>query len=94
MKRVAEHEPVIRIAEVVEPIQISLALGVVPPNIAGLTEAIESAFRCGNRIHRIASEFLVESGMLLADGKDLARNGILETNRLRPSQSLVPVPIT
>lgn len=45
MKRVAEHEPVVGIAVVVDPIQVRLALRVVPPDVAGVALAIEGYVR-------------------------------------------------
>ena len=41
MKRVAEEEPIVAIVEVVRPVQVSLALRVIPPHVAGLLVALE-----------------------------------------------------
>ena len=41
MKRIAERKPVIGVVEVTDPIQVRLALRVVPPDIASLTVAIK-----------------------------------------------------
>ena len=41
MKRFAEEKPVVRVAKVADPVQVRLALRVVPPHIACLLVALE-----------------------------------------------------
>ena len=41
MKRFAEREPVVAVAVVADPVQVGLAHGVVPPNVACLALAVE-----------------------------------------------------
>ena len=45
MKRVAEHKPIVRVVEVLDPIQVRLALRIVPPDIARVAVAIEGYVR-------------------------------------------------
>jgi hypothetical protein len=45
MKTVAEEEPIVPVVEVARPIQIRLALGIVPPHIARLLVALEGCVR-------------------------------------------------
>lgn len=44
MKIVAEGKPIVRVGEVAHPIQVRLALGVVPPHIARLLVALEGLY--------------------------------------------------
>ncbi len=44
MKGVAEEEPVVRVVEVADPVQVRLALGVVPPHRAGLLVALKGLY--------------------------------------------------
>jgi hypothetical protein len=41
MKRVAKGKPIVRIVEVLNIVQVRLAVRVVPPDIAGLGVAVE-----------------------------------------------------
>lgn len=41
MKRVAEGKPVIRVVEVLDPVEVRLALRVVPPDITRVAVALE-----------------------------------------------------
>lgn len=45
MERIAESKPVVGIVEVTHPIEVSLALRVIPPDIARVTVAIEGYVR-------------------------------------------------
>ena len=45
MKRVAKREPIVGVAVVADPVQVRLALGVVPPDIARLLIAFELMYR-------------------------------------------------
>ena len=44
MKRVAESKPVVRVAKVAHPVQVRLALGIVPPHAARLLVALEGSY--------------------------------------------------
>ena len=41
MKRVAERKPIVAIAVIADPVQVGLAPGVVPPDVACLLIALE-----------------------------------------------------
>ena len=41
MKRVAEDKPIVRVVEVADPIQVRLAVRVIPPDIARVAVALE-----------------------------------------------------
>ncbi len=45
MKRVAEEKPIVGVVEVLEPIQVRLALRVVPPDVASVAVALERNVR-------------------------------------------------
>jgi hypothetical protein len=45
MKRVAKRKPVVRVAVVPDIVQVRLALGVVPPDIARLAIAFKGMYR-------------------------------------------------
>ena len=62
MKRVAEDKPVVGIVEVLDPVEVRLALRVIPPDIAGVAVALEgyvqdairaTASRMLSRLYRI-----------------------------------------
>lgn len=53
MKRVAEDKPVVGVVEVADPVQVRLAVRVVPPDIARVAVALESYVR--DAIHATAS---------------------------------------
>ena len=44
MKRIAEEEPIIPVVEVADPIQVRLALRVVPPDITRLLVALKGLY--------------------------------------------------
>ncbi len=41
MKKVAESKPIVGVVEVLDPVQVRLALGVVPPHIARVAIALK-----------------------------------------------------
>jgi hypothetical protein len=41
MKRVAKREPVVAVAVIADPVQVGLALGTVPPDVASLLLVVE-----------------------------------------------------
>jgi hypothetical protein len=49
MKRVAKQEPIVRVVEVADPVQVRLALRVVPPDVARLTIAVEGYVQYATR---------------------------------------------
>jgi hypothetical protein len=49
MKRFAEDKPIVRVVEVADPVQVRLAIRVIPPDIARVAIALKGYMR--NAIH-------------------------------------------
>jgi hypothetical protein len=49
MKKVAEDKPIVRVVEVADPVQVRLAIRVIPPDIARVTVALKGYMQ--NTIH-------------------------------------------
>jgi len=89
----AEGKPVVGAAEALDPIEVRLALRVVPPDIARGAVAPEGTVGRSHDIHRILAELFVEFRVLFADCEGFARIGPLEAFGFGPCEGLVPVPV-